>query len=338
MPDSKSFLPGRAYPYWLRVDYDTLLNNIASHCHDARLIDLTVPFLLKIWSRIEDDLLRAGIDGVLSSDPQALLNVSPSLQRILRPGFRPGETGYAREGLLPVLGSWSECLNLSNTAQIHDQRLPFLLRARSRIGEYGAGDWGLESICEQLHNVPMIDLLGFYTLRQPDPGETAILRRILRRLEAENAMLCLPLASVNSDFKEFRPFLTWETVAIERDGPGCFPVEIGFWAFPVHSGPDYQVFQADIGRLHGLPAGEFPAKIGGYNARISDIQPTHSEFVVEDHLPGPFPAAGFLTGGDAHEPVDLRLWKATDLKNLLAHLDHCPLYLQKDKQIIEIPA
>ncbi len=329
-------LPGKSYPYWLRIDYDTLLSNIAGVSQKASLLDMAMPFLHKIWSHIEDDLIRLGIKGVLSNNPQTLLAVSGALQKILRPNYRPGEAGYAHEGLLPVLGSYSDCLNLSNIAQNHDCRIPFLLRSRARSGEYGAGDWGLDSICEQLQNVPMIDLHGFYFLRQPEPSETSPLRRYLRRLEAHTQMFVMPISVMNSDFKEASPFIDWETVALENAGPGCFPVEAGFWAYPVHAGSDYQIFQADLGSLQGLPYGEFPVQIGGISARLHSLQPEYSEFVVDGQLPGPFPVAGFLTGGRADEPVDLHQWKPTELKSLLAHFDNCPVYLQKNGRTFEI--
>ncbi|MDD3148502.1 MAG: hypothetical protein PHD82_14510, partial [Candidatus Riflebacteria bacterium] len=174
--------------------------------------------------------------------------------------------------------------------------------------------------------------------RQPESGEISTMRRILRRLENSEPLLLVPLSCTSGDCHELRPFITWEPFALEGNAPGCFPVETGFWAFPVKTGSDYQIFQADIGMLHGLPNHDFPVKIAGRNARVCNLHTDFCEFLVNGHLPGPFPVMGFLTGGDTHAPVDLQNWKPADLKNLLAHLDHCPLYLQKNNQIIEFPA
>lgn len=334
MQTSDDFSPSRNFNCWLKVDYATLLSNIRAHRQRARLLDITAPFLFKIWAHLEDDLLRAGIEGVLSDDPVALLTIGPSLKRILKPGFKSGEIGYAREGLLPVLGSFSECLSLSNMAQMLDQRLRFFLRVRSTVGEYGAGDWGLDSICEQMNSLPMLDLAGFYLHKQLKTVETGILRRHLRQLGSEQAIIMQPLTVSTTENKEFRPYISWESVALENESQGCFPIEIGFWAFPVHSGTDFQIFQADLGRLHGLPE-SFPAQIAGQTARILDIRPECSEFIIEGHFHGPYPVRGCLTGGNPHEPIDLRQWQIADLKNLLGHLKNCPVYLQKQGKIIE---
>ena len=338
MPTPQVFLPTPAHPHWIRIDYPTLLGNIARHCQNARLLDLSLPFMRRIYKTAEEDLVRSGINGVLCSDPRTLLNVSGSMQRILIPGFSPAETGYVREGLLPVLSSFSECLNLSNMAQSLDQRLPFLLRARSRFGEFGAGDWGLDSICEKLPNVPMIDLHGFFLTRPVDESEISSFKRQLRRLESPASMLLIPLAMLENNALKFNPFIEWESVGLEKNSSGSFPVEIGFWAFPIKTGPDYQVFQADLGSASGLPSGDFPAIIGGHNARMQKMQINCCEFVVDRQLPGPFPLAGFLTGGNLHTPVDLRQWQQADLQSLLAHLNNCPVFLQTGNAIVELPA
>ncbi len=338
MTTTSDCVPGRAHPCWLIVDYETLLANIAACCHAARYIDLSLPLLQKIWSLIEDDLLRAGISGALCNTPRPLLEISSSMQRILRPGYRPSETGYVREGLLPVISSFSECLSLSNMAQTYDQRLNFLLRVRSRAGEYGSGDWGLDTILEQLANVPMIDMHGFFMQRQPGVNETSSLKRHLRKLEATGSLILLPLASSLSDQEGLTPFIEWETVSLDEKRSGTFPVEIGFWAFPVHTGRDHQIFQTDIGSLDGLPTGDFPAQICGKKAGIVEMHPDRCEFVVEELLHGPFPVKGFLTGGSLHEPLDLRQWKLADLRSLLAHLSRFPIFVRKNGRCIELPA
>lgn len=336
MNRAADFVATRGYPCWLRIDYDTLLSNIATHLAKAPLLDVSLPFLQKIWPHLEDDLIRNGLTGVLSSSPTFLLSASPSLQRILRPGYRPAETGYAREGLLPVLGSFADCLNLSNMAQIHDRRLPFLLRARARSGEFGAGDWGLDTICEQLTNIPMIDIAGFFLLRQPESNEVFTLRRHLRRLESPHSSLVVPLSLISSDYAEYQPFISAEVLGLESGGSSCFPIETGFWAFPVRSGHDYQLYQVDLGAMHGLPAREFPASIGGCPARQVNLQPGFCEFIVDSHLPGPFPVAGYLTGGPAHAPIDLRAWQPAELLNLIGHMQHCPVYLQTGNRLLEM--
>ncbi|HNX74637.1 MAG TPA: hypothetical protein PLM07_09110 [Candidatus Rifleibacterium sp.] len=338
MPTPHFFSTTPNHASWIRIDYQTLLGNIARHCQNARLLDLSLPFMRRTYKTAEEDLVRSGINGVLCSDPRTLLSVSASMQRILRPGFSQAETGYAREGLLPVLSSFSECLNLSNLAQSLDQRLPFLVRARSRFGEFGSGDWGLDSICEKLPNVPMIDLHGFFLTRPVDESEVSSFKRQLRRLESPASMLLLPLALTENGTSGLNPFIEWESVGLEKSSNGSFPLEIGFWAFPIKTGPDYQIFQADLGSASGLPSGAFPAMIGGHNARMQNMQINCCEFVVERHLPGPFPVAGFLTGGDLHAPVDLRQWQQTDLQSLLAHLNNCPVFLQTGNDIVELPA
>lgn len=329
------FNPARNHSCWLKVDYAALLDNIGHHAAHSPLFDLTVPFLATIWPQIEEDMLRAGIEGVLSANPQDLTVVTPALQRIIKPGFKPGEAGYAHEGFIPVLSSFADCLSLSNMAQMLDKRLSFFLLVRSTDAEFGAGDWGVNSICEKIVNLPMIDLHGFYLRRQPAANETAMLRKLLHQAEADNGIFLVPLSEENRNIKNCKSFISWETLALEEESKGCFPVEIGFWAFPLHSAPDYQIFQADLGRLHGLPA-DFPVQIGGRPAKVINIQPETSEYIIDGHFPGPFPVKSHLTGGTPHEPIDLRLWARTDLQNLLGHIQSCPVYLQKSDSLIEL--
>ncbi len=338
MTTTSDFVPDRAHPCWLSVDYETLLANIVACCHATRYIDVSLPLMQKIWPVIEDDLLRAGIIGALCNAPRPLLGISAAMQRILRPGYLPAETGYVREGLLPVIGSFSECLSLSNMAQTYDQRLNFLLRVRSWAGEYGSGDWGLDTILEQLANVPMIDMHGFFMLRTPGINEISSLKRNFRRLEATGTMILLPLSCATIELESLTPFIEWESVALDDNRSGTFPVDTGFWAFPVHTGRDHQIFQADIGSLDGLPAIDFPAQIDGKKARVIEMHPGRCEFVVEELLHGPFPIMGHLTGGSLHEPLDLRQWKLTDLRSLLAHLSKYPLFIRKNGRFIELPA
>ena len=327
--------PARNHSCWLKVDYAALFENITRHAAQAPLFDFTVPFLAAIWPHIEEDMLRSGIEGVLSLNPRDLITASPSLQRILKPGFKPGEAGYAPEGLIPVLSSFSECLSLSNMAQMCDKRLSFLLLVRSTDTEFGSGDWGLSSICEKIVNLPMLDLHGFYLRRPPAANETGVLRKLMHQAEADQGMFVAPLSEESRGIKNCKPFIAWETLALEENSKGCFPVEIGFWAFPLHSAPDYQIFQADLGRLHGLPA-DFPVQIGGRPAKVVNVQPETSEYIIDGHFPGPFPVQSHLTGGAQHEPIDLRLWQKADLQNFLGHIKNCPVYLQKSDGLLEL--
>lgn len=301
----------------------------------APYVDLSVPLIVAIWPYLEDDLLRAGISGVLSADPRALCKVSGSLQRFLKPGFKPGESGYAPEGIIPVLGSFADCLSLSNMAQMLDQRLTFLLRVRSGESDFAGGDWGIESICQRLGNLPMIDLGGLFLHKCPDIEQQGYLRRLLHQAQAGNSQMLLPLAAADHNAREFRRFTLWENLALGQDEGGCMPFELGFWAFPVSRGADYQVFQADLGRLHGLRK-DFPAQIAGKTARIIELWPDSCEFIVSGHYSGPFPACGYLTGGLEHNPVDLRQWEKSDLQTIIGSLDFCPVYLKKDGKTVEI--
>ncbi len=329
------FSPSKNHSCWLKVDYETLLQNFQRHSEQAPYVDLSVPFIVAIWSHLEDDLLRAGIAGVLGADPRALCKVSGSLLRFLKPGYKPGESGYASEGIIPVLGSFSDCLSLSNMAQMLDKRLTFLLRVRSGESEFAGGDWGIESICQRLGNLPMLDLGGLFLNKCPDIEQQAYLRRLLHQAHAESTQMLLPLASADHNAREFRRFTLWENLALGQEDEGCMPFELGFWAFPVSNGSDYQIFQTDLGRLHGLRK-DFPAQIAGKTARIIEVWPDSCELIVSGHYSGPFPARGYLTGGLEHNPIDLRQWDKSDLQNIMGNLSFCPVYLQKAGKILEI--
>ncbi len=297
------------------------------------MLDLGLPFLPAIWQYLEEDFLRLGINGVLGNDPNMLCQTGKNMLRILRPGFRPEFSGYAREGLIPVLGSFAECLGLSNLAQMSDQRLSFLLRARSAEPEFGAGDWGLESLCQRLYSLPMLDLHGFYVNYRLDDAETAYLKNLLQRVGGGS--IFLPTAFLNHNTPGFRSFITSEYLSLHEGCKGNFPLEIGFWAFPLKRGPDYMIFHADLGRLHGLQH-NFPVQVGGKNARVLALYQEHCELVIDGSLNGPYPVKGFLSGGASHDPVDIRLWNKDDLISLLAHWHDNPVYLATDKKVIEV--
>lgn len=312
-----------------------MLQNFQQFADQATLVDLSVPFLMTIWNHLEDDLLRAGINSVMSNNPRALCRVSSALQRILKPGFKPGETGYAPEGIIPVLGSFNECLNLSNMAQMLDRRLEFFLRVRSTESEFCGGEWGVEAICQKLNHLPMLDLAGLYFSDCPDYVQTGFFRRMLQEAHAPAPQMIMSLTGARQSGKDFRFFTHWENLALEPGIESCLPFEIGFWAFPVKKGADYQIFQADLGSLNGLRK-EFPAQIAEQEARITEVWADRSEFVIAGQFAGPFPVRGYLTGGASHNPLDLRNWDKKDLQTIIASLNSCPVYLQKADQTIEL--
>lgn len=327
--------PDRNSSFWIKVDHDSLLSNVVQAAQRAEIIDLSLPLFRQLWPYIEEDVVRAGIKGVTGSSIPVLLSASNELERILKPASRQSDKGYARAGIVPVLSSVSECLALSNLAQGLDQRMPFLIHVRSTDSDAPSGDWSLESICEKVPTLPMIDLSGFYLRFSPAARLIGYFKRLLHTAEAVNQRIICPASASGEMLAGVSYCSMWENLAIDSSKSACFPLEIGCWAYPVRTGADYQVFQADIGRLHGLPE-DFPAIIEGEPAKLQKIATDYCEFVTQRPLEGPFPARVLLTGGSAYQSIELREWRVEDLKNLLGHLENCPIYLQKKERLIEI--
>lgn len=327
--------PNRNSSCWIKIDYDSFMSNIQRNALNAELVDLSPPLFRQIWPYIEEDVLRAGIKGVISATTPILLSAGAGFEKILKPGSRQSDKGYARTGIVPVVSSIAECLALSNLAQSLDQRMTFLVHVRSCDSDIPSGDWNLESICEKLPTLPMIDLAGFYLRFVPQARILGYFRRLLHSAEAVAQRIICPGSASSEKIDGISYYSLWENLAIGVDAVGCFPLEIGCWAYPVRTSSDYQVLQADIGMLHGLPL-SFPVLVGGEPARIDRIDTDFCEFIVDKPLAGPFPVRALLTGGSAHQSVELREWRIEDLKNLLGRLDNCPIYLQKKAQLIEI--
>lgn len=332
---SQSFSPSRAFACWLVIDYDTLLDNIARTAEKAVFIDISLPLFQRIWHYMEEDVIRCGIRGVICNDPEVLSLVSPQLTRILKPGFKNTETGYAVEGIIPVLSSFSDCLALSNMAQMVDKRLCFLLRARSLSSEFAGGDWGIEDLSMRIKQLPMIDFSGFFLQRTPDISESAFLKNLSKDCRNLDFSCIFPFDQSCSAGKESVSYSKWENLALCENSEGIFPVEASFWAYPVESGADYQIYQLDLGFSDGLPE-SFPVKVAGNDAGIVNIFENHCELIIKGHFQGPYPARGCMAGGAAHNPVDLQAWKTKDLRNFLLHFRDFPVYLRKKNVFQEI--
>ncbi len=330
-----SFRPDRFSRCWIRVDHDSLIGNIIRAAQTASIIDLGLPMLRQLWPHIEEDILRVGIQGLTCSDTETLLGADASFERILKPGSSQGDKGYARAGIVPVISSVSECLALSNLAQGIDQRLTFLVQVRSADSDSPSGDWNLENICEKVPSLPMIDLAGFYLKFTPSARLLGYFRRLLHNAEAIAQRIICPAAPGSENLEGVTCYSLWENLALDTGAKTCFPVEIGCWAYPIRTGNDFQVFQADIGRLHGLPE-KFPIIIGGEAAQIEKISDDFCEFSIHRPLSGPFPEKALITGGSALAAVEMAEWHPEDLRNLLLHISDCPIYLQKKTCIIEI--
>jgi len=327
------FNPDRFNSCWIRIDHDSLMSNIIQTAQKAAIIDLDLPMLRQLWPYIEEDMLRAGIQGLACADTDTLLCADTTLERILKPASRQSDKGYARAGIVPVMSSVSECLALSNLAQSLDQRMPFLVHVRSPESDSPGGDWNLESICEKVPSLPMIDLAGFYLRFTPPERLLGYFRRLLHNAEAIARRIICPLNAGAERLEGVTCYSLWENLATGNNT--CFPVEIGCWAYPVRVGNDFQIFQADIGRRQGLPE-KFPVIVGGEIGEVSEISDDFCEFIVRRPLDGPFPEKALLTGGPAFAPVEMSEWQTGDLRNLLLHLSGCPIYLQQKNRIIEI--
>ncbi len=325
----------KGFSHWLKIDYATLLENILIHAADSDCLDLCAPFYKRIWSYLEDDIIRSGIKSLISVDPELLLTASSSLKKILGPGVSPGAHGYAKESLIPVLGSFSDCLSLSNMAQMHDCRMPFMLRFRSSTIEAVQSDDILEGICERLPTLPMLDLCGFFSHYPVRTEEISALRGNLAHYGLDKKTFYSAAGESGEKSHNVSRYINWQAFALGKNKNGVFPCEIGFWATPVKSGMDYQLFLVDMGLAHGL-CNDFPATIGGYDAKVVEVFERHCEMIIQGNHQGPWPVKGFLTGGPAHKCVALERWKESDLRNLLIHLGPCPVYLEKNARIIEI--
>lgn len=332
---NKPFCPDHFSTCWIKADYDSLMSNVVQVAQQAEIIDLGLPVLRQIWPYIEEDMLRAGITGIACSETPVLLEADSVFERLLKPGSRQTDKGYACAGIVPVMSSVSECLALSNLAQSLDERLPFLVHVRSSDSDSPSGDWSLESICEKIPSLPMIDLAGFYLKFAPAARLLGYFRRLLHNAEAVTQKIICPIMHDSDDIEGLTHYSLWENLAIESKDSACFPLEIGCWAYPVRTASHYQIFQADIGRVHGLPE-VFPVIVGGEPAGIETVGDDFCEFIVKKPVAGPFPVKAIITGGSALQSVDMQDWHPEDLKNLLRHLTNCPIYLQQRTRLIEI--
>ena len=329
------FIPDRFSRCWIRIDRDSLMSNIIQVAQVASIIDLGLPVLRQLWPFIEEDALRAGIRGITCAETETLLCADTSLERILKPGSSLSDKGYARAGIVPVISSISECLALSNLAQSYDQRLPFLVHVRSSESDSPSGDWSLESICEKIPSLPMIDLIGFYLKFTPPARLLGYFRRLLHNSEAIAQKIICPASPACENLEGVTCYSLWENMSIGSEDISCFPIEIGCWAYPVRSGSDFQVFQADIGRLHGLPE-RFPVIVGNETAEITKVCDDFCELLIRRPLAGPFPEKALITGGSELAAVEMSEWQIDDLRTLLLQLSNCPIYLQQKNSTIEI--
>lgn len=330
----RNFAPSKGFPGWLRLNYATFMDNINRAAAKSVFIDISIPIIQRIWHHIEDDLLRSGINGVISDSPGALSRVSGQFIRILKPGFRNCETGYAGSEIIPVLSTFADCLALSNMAQMLDRRLAFLLRARDLSLEFAAGEHGLEDICNRSKQLPLVDFNGFFLQKPPKVSEVTPLKSVAARCFNSDCRLICPGSNFKGSNKDCCTYSKWENLALVDNSEGIFPLEIGTWAFPVESGADYQTYQIDLGLSHGLPAA-FPARIGGFEARVVETFENFTELIINGHFQGPYPARCYLAGGSTHDPVDLHSWKISELRNFLTHEQGFPVYLENNQTLLE---
>lgn len=314
-------------PYWIKLNYNSFLANFQQNVKIAPLLDISLPLIKSVWFELEEDLIRLGLKGVIDSSAEFLVRIEPILIKILKHDFRHENHGYAQAGIIPVISTYSECLALSNLAQSLEQRMPLMILVRGSNTLSFDRD-SIDELCARIPNLPMIDLHGLFFRFSPDKNSIIRWKRLLYDAGAVSNILISPLNKLEQGNLDILPCSLWENFALDEETVGSFPIEIGFSAFPVKSDKSGCIFQADIGRRNGLPR-NFPAQISGFDAEVLFVEDDFCELRVKEHIETPYPVSGYLTGGEAYHPIELRQWNIDELKKLIIGLSDCPVYLDK---------
>lgn len=330
----QSYLPSKEYSSWIALNYEVLFKNLSDLNAHTSVIDLSLPLLAKVWSRVEDKILRAGFTYCASNRPTDLLEVSSQFKRILLPSFKPHELGYATEGLIPVLSSYSEILALSNMAQNHDCRPEYFLRIRTLDDKFGSGDFGHFEIMQKVGSLPMIDMVGAFIDFDSTTQQIKKLSRDLKSVCSQTEPVIIQ-ASNRLTTETEKKLVCWELVGLgEQIRPIAF--EAGFWAFPIVTKDNTTLFKVDLGKANGLPE-KFVAQIGPFDAKLVQVELDHTIFSVDDFaFDTPQPYKGFLIGSNIANPVSQHSWGIDDLRNFLLHTSEKPLYLINAETVEEI--
>lgn len=312
---------------WININYSCLVNNIQNLDLSRSVVDLSFPALASIRQHIEQDLSRASLKGYIADRPELLNIKESSILKILGPLINKHDFGYAIEGILPILSSYSECLSLSNLAQTTNKRLAFMIHLRSVEEAFGAGDEGVYELLFNCRKLPMIDLSGFYTELDYDD---IILKRLLRMLRSAESKYNL-IISPNCALPNHDNCLSVCSVKLfgisdNQDSMLNSPLEIGYWAYPVKKYNKGILFRMDLGMKDGLPS-HFPTQIAGMDADVKEVGISSSLVYLPRFFEGPFPAKGALTGGNKYEPVNIKDWNAQSLETILRLLKNVPVDL-----------
>lgn len=318
---SSSPLSYLSHPGWINLDSKTFLANLYSSISGSMLVDLSIPVLRKTRTHFEDEFIRAGISGFVSDDANSLLAVEPSLLRILKKNAGPETAGYATKGIVPVLFSLTECLSLSNLAQTLDRRIGFYLLCRSLDETLGAGNCGLYVILDNLTNLPMIDLHGMFFDLPQSAQQLKKATAILAKHQSIDDKIIQPAEPDQDPRENLMQIVGWETLGIGKENQMCFCLEIGFWLFPVEKTGKGMLFQADVGALNGLPL-SFPVQINGRNAEVISVELNKSFVFLPGFFEGPYPVKAYLSGGNLHNLIDIKNWKAQELKTFISLADN----------------
>ena len=323
MPENFFFSTTADFPAWIEFDYQVLRENIL-RCR-PEIFDLSIQLFARIWDKISSDLQLCGTKIVVGADSQKLAALGSEFERILRPGFKPGEFGCAKAGVISVLTRYSQLLALSNQAQSDDCRYRFLLRISTMSDYFSSSEFGWQEIVQRLGSLPMIDLVGFWLENEVGAQQRAILRR---HLTAENSFFIddissSPLSSAS-----------WQILGLGKEVLPV-PFSVRFWAYPFLIENSRVLLRIGLGQVNGLPE-RFPVMVENRSAEVIERGIDHCVIAIDkpgDNLPAR--CAGHLLGGNVSEPVSPHSWHAQDLKCFLQHWQELPVYMKDAEQVFE---
>ncbi len=299
----------------LTTNPKALLENIRINLDKSRALTLFGPYLTNYWFDIESELISYGIKTVLSSNPQLLEGIHPSLTRVLKPPFPQESLGSAIRGVIPVINSFNECAALSNLAQMYNKRLSYFFRVATYPNQISSYIIELERVLSIIKDLPLISLTGIYADFGITNYDYKMLKQRLHSLGLETDLkLYQPILDLENS--EAISFMTYEPMALGKGLRGVFPYEISFQAQPIGEKNNKPIYHVDAGLAQGLPS-SFPISVPHHKATLLEVESEHFLFKLEDVHQGPFPIRGYLTGGDLFNPVDISEWKKKHLIALL---------------------
>lgn len=331
----KTFRPDRLFPAWIVVDYDIVLKNLESLNPKTSVLDLSVPFLNKIWKYIEEEAQRTGIRFVASKYPDKLLQVPELFTRIALPSPGYSNIGYATEGIMVVLSAFREILELSNLAQTNEVRCRLLQRIVTCNPNLDIGDYSARNNISQISGLPMIELSGAYFDDLPNCRQLKSVVNQVRSSSDSNEVLFI--SNNNNQLLEgCCELAAWELAGLSEKNICTLAISIAAFAYQVERNSNGTVLRIELGKYQGLYE-PFPVMIGEDNAEIIEIKQNHSFLLIKNsYSEKKHPFIARLLGYDSYKPVSQFSWNHQSLQAFLMGCADLPVYLKQKGKITDL--